>query len=220
MLGFSDQQLVTGICIQISGFLYICDITYYHLRIVYATAFLSSVTHIVSLMILRDYFTRHRYLSLFRVVCVCINLWMLLATHWLSFRVLWAHESLGVKVVCFWTTIGDIIYWIVNVILIAFFTYVAIITIYPRLRKIMPLGLGAISRKWAIRFALLLLTGVFALASSTLQSTQALGRPLYPIDGDEAAWSFGQTLPLLFLSLPFLTALEVFSGTLFSYFCL
>jgi hypothetical protein len=112
------------------------------------------------------------------------------------------------------------IYWIINVILIVFFTYVAIITIYPRPRKAMPLGLGIISRKWAIRFALLLLIGVMALVSSILQSTQALGRPLYPIDGDETAWSFGQTLPLLFLSLPFLTALEVFGGMLFSYFCL
>jgi hypothetical protein len=107
--------------------------------------------------------------------------------------------------VCFWTTIGDIIYWIINVILIAFFTYIAIITIYPRVGEIMLLGLGTISRKWAIQFALLLLTGVFALVSSTLQSTQALGRPLYPIDGDKTAWGFGQTLPLLFLSLPFIT---------------
>ena len=107
LLCFCDQQLITGICIQISGFLCICNISYYHLRVVYVTAFLSSVTHIVSLMILQDYFTRYRYLSIFRIIFVCINLWMLLVTHWLSFRILFSHESLGRYVACFWTTIGD-----------------------------------------------------------------------------------------------------------------
>lgn len=50
------------------------------------------------------------------------------------------------------------------------------------------------------------------MAWLSLRHTQALGRALVEIKGNEKEWSSGQFLPLLLLVLPIFTAWETFWG--------
>lgn len=57
----SDQQLVTGLAILISGFSQLKqNLLYYHWQIIIDLAWFSSATHLSSLMCLEQYFQRHR----------------------------------------------------------------------------------------------------------------------------------------------------------------
>ena len=56
ILGLSDQQLVTGMAVLISGYARHCDINVYHFEMVGDLAFLSSLTHLVTIHTLREYF--------------------------------------------------------------------------------------------------------------------------------------------------------------------
>lgn len=59
----SDQQLVTGLAILINGYISIQhEVSNYHWRIVTNLVWFSSVTHIASLLYLRQYFGKNRWL--------------------------------------------------------------------------------------------------------------------------------------------------------------
>jgi hypothetical protein len=59
ILGFADQQLVTGLAILIAGYMKYCTISVYHFNVVTELAWLSSVTHLLSVSCLRGYFVEH-----------------------------------------------------------------------------------------------------------------------------------------------------------------
>jgi hypothetical protein len=68
ILGLSDQQLVTGIAILLTGYAQTCTIDGYHFMILVAMAWFSSTTHLSTLVVLRDTFRACPTLRLFRVI--------------------------------------------------------------------------------------------------------------------------------------------------------
>lgn len=68
ILGLSDQQLVTGITILITGYAQTCTIDGYHFMILVAMAWFSSTTHLSTLVVLRDNFRACPALRLLRVI--------------------------------------------------------------------------------------------------------------------------------------------------------
>ena len=68
ILGLSDQQLVTGISILVTGYAQTCAIDGYHFMILVAMAWFSSTTHLSTLVVLRDNFRACPALRLLRVI--------------------------------------------------------------------------------------------------------------------------------------------------------
>src|ERR1700734_1263414 len=58
ILGLSDQQLVTGLAILITGYYLHCKISYYHFNLVINLAWFSSTTHLATLLALKEYFKK------------------------------------------------------------------------------------------------------------------------------------------------------------------
>ena len=78
MLGFSDQQCITGIAILLSGYSQLSlqnknPITVYNWQIAVDLAWFSSITHLTTLTCLRHYFRQRRALSNLRVACMAAN---------------------------------------------------------------------------------------------------------------------------------------------------
>ena len=77
ILGLSDQQLVTGLAILITGYSERCSITAYHFTIVSALAWLSSTTHLSTLAVLQDYLIHHPIVKTWRTIGMLCMLGML-----------------------------------------------------------------------------------------------------------------------------------------------
>jgi predicted lipoprotein len=60
LLAFSDTQLVTGLAIQFTALVKHCDMTIYHFRIVTELAFLTTITHLLTVIALRNYFVKNK----------------------------------------------------------------------------------------------------------------------------------------------------------------
>ena len=78
VLGFSDQQCITGIAILLSGYSQLSlqntsPITVYNWQIAVDLAWFSSITHLTTLTCLRHYFRQRRALSNFRIACMAAN---------------------------------------------------------------------------------------------------------------------------------------------------
>ena len=78
VLGFSDQQCITGIAILLSGYSQLSlqnknPITVYNWQIAVDLAWFSSITHLTTLTCLRHYFRQRRALSNFRIACMAVN---------------------------------------------------------------------------------------------------------------------------------------------------
>jgi hypothetical protein len=69
VLMFSDQQLVTGISILVSGYSQLrCGLSTYHWQIVVYLAWFASLTHLTTLTALRQFFRRTPILAYWRVI--------------------------------------------------------------------------------------------------------------------------------------------------------
>lgn len=78
MLILSDQQLITGISILVSGYSQVsCLLQAYHCLLTVDLAWFSSITHLTTLTILCHYFQERPALRLWRVCCVGITAIML-----------------------------------------------------------------------------------------------------------------------------------------------
>lgn len=68
LLGFSDQQLVTGLAILIAALANHSELTFHELRIVFCLAWFSATTHIATLRLLREYFYDHAVVRNWRIL--------------------------------------------------------------------------------------------------------------------------------------------------------
>ncbi|KAH0840964.1 hypothetical protein FOPE_06436 [Fonsecaea pedrosoi] len=86
ILTLSDQQLVTGLAILITGYSQRCEISGYHFVIIANLAWFSSTTHLSTLAILRYYLINHPVLKVWRMIGMICLLGMLfhaqLYTQW------------------------------------------------------------------------------------------------------------------------------------------
>lgn len=64
----SDQQLVTGLAILISGYSQLrCGLSFYHWQIITTLSWYSSITHIATLLFLRQYLQKNKFIWYLRV---------------------------------------------------------------------------------------------------------------------------------------------------------
>lgn len=198
----------------------------YHFRIVTDLAFLTTVTHLLTVVALRNYFVKNRWINLPRIFFMLANLALLGYTSFVSYSYGIVDLELSDSLACFFkgerpqfkaafggkwaalligaigghVTVIAAMYWLKDPETSdkkgAWWWYIWYI--------------GALIRTWIVAPAY----SIYGLwmAGDGLQYTQALGNPPQgvEIDGDESAWNFGQFLPVLLLALPIFAGWESF----------
>ena len=101
VLAFSDIQLITGIAILVAGFSQLhCGIASYHWQIIVYLAWFSSLTHIATLSLLREYFHQKPLLKWLRITFMFVMLLLLIAALIPSGNAAWSID--GVPAQCFY----------------------------------------------------------------------------------------------------------------------
>lgn len=226
LLAFSDTQLLTGLAIQFTAMIKHCSMSVYHFRIVVDLAFLTTVTHLLTVVALRNYFVKNKWINLPRIFFMLANLGLLGYTSFVAYSYDLADIQLADSLACFfqkdrpefsaafggkWATllVGAIgghaaviaaMYWLKDPTISdkkgQWYWYVWYI--------------GALLRTWVVA-PVYAIYGIY-MASTGLSETQALGSPPegVNIEGSESAWNFGQFLPVLLLALPIFAGWESF----------
>ncbi|KAL2059757.1 hypothetical protein VTL71DRAFT_10141 [Oculimacula yallundae] len=78
ILALSDQQLVTGLAILITGYAQRCSISGHHFKLIANLAWFSSTTHLSTLTVLQRYLIRHPLIKHIRVIGILAVLRLLL----------------------------------------------------------------------------------------------------------------------------------------------
>jgi hypothetical protein len=216
LLAFSDQQLITGIGVQISAYIKICDISLYHLRIIACLGLLSTVTHFLTLILLREYFANRTSLRNLRIAFMAIN--FILMVNMIVVYLAYNHHTLGLTspAMCFYRpggrnrAVGTIMASIFGALGVLLSLGAACFTLTARHMN----TVLSFAATWIILPAYIIT--VLVITPIGLSGAQAItsNKTLVPINpgGSEKEWGFGQILPLLLLLLPLLTALEILSG--------
>lgn len=216
LLAFSDTQLLTGLAVQFTALLKHCELSIYHFQIVVELAFLTTVTHLLTLVALRNYFVKNRWTSLPRIILMLTNLGLLAYTSYIAYSYGLAGLHASSSLACFYQ--GDRPHfkaafagrW--GALLIgAIGGHVSVMVAMYFLEN-KPEGRwlvwwGAI-QNWIIAPIYAIYGLVFG--GRALSKTQALGTPSVTINGSEKEWGFGQFLPVLLLALPLLAGWESF----------
>jgi hypothetical protein len=84
ILTLSDQQLVTGLAVLVGGFSNHCSLSIFEFNVVIALAWFSSLTHLATLDVLREYFLDNAVVRTWRVIGMVIMLILLVAAQVLS----------------------------------------------------------------------------------------------------------------------------------------
>ncbi|KAF1912595.1 hypothetical protein BDU57DRAFT_505455 [Ampelomyces quisqualis] len=220
LLAFSDTQLLTGLAIQFTGLLKHCEMRVYHWRIVTELAFLTTVTHLLTVVALRNYFVKYRWINLPRIFFMLANLALLGYTSYISYSYEFAGLDLSTELSCFFrgerpeirSAFGT--KW-AGLIIGAIGGHVTVILAMYILQEPEKGGkkewwywIGAAFRTWIVAPVY----GMYGLymAGDGLRYTQALGTPNVSMDGSESEWNFGQFLPVLLLALPLFAGWESF----------
>ncbi|KAF2467424.1 uncharacterized protein BDR25DRAFT_234631 [Lindgomyces ingoldianus] len=223
LLSFSDTQLLTGLAIQFTAMLQHCKLTIYHFQIVTELAFLTTVTHLLTVVTLRNYFVKYRWINLPRIFSMLGNLALLGYTSFVAYSYDIAGLELSSSLACFYkgqrppfkaafggrwaALLVGAIGGHVTVIAAMYFLPETVLQSPARKWKGWK-WFGAIFRTWFI--APIYAVYGFVMAGISLQKTQALGSASVVINGSEKEWGFGQFLPILLLALPLFAAWESF----------
>lgn len=225
LLALSDTQLLTGLAIQFTAMIKHCAMSVYHFRIVVDLAFLTTVTHLLTVVALRDYFVEYRWINLPRIFFMLANLALLGYTSFVAYSYDLAHLQLSDSLACFFqqdrppftAAFGG--KW-AALLVGAIGGHAAVIAAMYWLKEptddkkgrwyyYVWYG-GALIRTWVVAPAYAIY-GVY-MATDGLSQTQALGEPPSGVivNGNESAWNFGQFLPVLLLALPIFAGWESF----------
>lgn len=221
LLAFSDTQLLTGLAIQFTAMLQHCQMSVYHFRVVTELAFLTTVTHLLAVIALRNYFVKNRWINLPRIFFMLGNLGLLGYTSFVSYSYELANVDLSMSLACFfkgdrpafsaafggkWAAllIGAIGGHVTVILAMYYFTEPE----EEQKNKAWWWWVGASFRTWIVA-PIYSIYGVY-MAGNGLKYTQALGTPNVTIVGKESEWNFGQFLPVLLLALPVFAGWESF----------
>lgn len=224
LLAFSDTQLLTGLAIQFTALIKHCEISVYHWRVVVELAFLTTVTHLLTVIALRNYFVKNRWINLPRIFFMLANLGILGYTSYVAYSYdLVPGVDLSQNLSCFFQgnrpklkeAFGG--KWAL-LLIGAIGGHVAVILAMYFLKDPKETSkrrqwwwwIGAGFRTWFVA-PIYSIYGIY-MAGTGLSQTQALGTPPSPlqIKGSETEWGFGQFLPMLLLALPLFAGWESF----------
>ncbi|KAL8951987.1 MAG: hypothetical protein Q9222_002079 [Ikaeria aurantiellina] len=125
MLSLSDQQLLVGLAILVTGFLKHCSISVYHFAVVSDLAWFSSNTHMTTLNVLQVYLADRPTLRNWRVALMLSTFVMLIATITLEGHILW-FDSWNSPAQCLFDDLGGNIgggpqqWMIANIVLLVY----------------------------------------------------------------------------------------------------
>lgn len=225
LLAFSDTQLLTGLAIQFTAMIKHCSMSVYHFRIVTDLAFLTTVTHLLTVVALRDYFVKYRWINLPRIFFMLANLALLGYTSFISYSYNIVGLHLSDSLACFFkgerpefgAAFGG--KW-AALLIGAIGGHVTVIAAMYWLQEPDPNKkhrwyywlwyFGAVFRTWIVAPAYAIY-GIY-MAGDGLRYTEALGKPPQGVvlEGSESSWNFGQFLPVLLLALPLFAGWESF----------
>ena len=87
--------------VQFTALLKHCDISIYHFKVVTELAFLTTVTHLLTLVALRDYFVKYKWINLPRIFFMLGNLGLLGYTSFISYTYDLADLDLSFHLACY-----------------------------------------------------------------------------------------------------------------------
>lgn len=192
----------------------------YHWKIVSDLAFLTTVTHLLAVAALRNYFVKYRWINLPRIFFMLANLGLLGYTSFVAYSYDLAGLDLSGNLACFFKgerppfshAFGG--KW-ASLLVGAIGGHVTVILAMYCLREPSKGGkkewwywIGAAFRTWIVA-PIYAVYGI-VMAGGGLRYTQALGTPNVRIEGSESEWGFGQFLPVLLLALPIFAGWESF----------
>jgi putative Mn2+ efflux pump MntP len=236
LLALADTQLLTGLAVQFAAMLRHCEMSIYHFQIVTELAFLTTITHLLTVVTLRNYFVKYRWINLPRIFFMLGNLGLLGYTSFVSYSYDLAGLDLSSPLACFYLGARPPVHaafggkW-AGLLIGAIGGHVTVILAMYVLeddnnsddghntkkntsRWSWLKWFGAIFRTWIVA-PIYAIYGVY-MAGSGLKNSQALGTPNVTIDESkesEGEWGFGQFLPVLLLALPVFAGWESFWGT-------
>ena len=102
VLMFSDQQIVTGIALLASGYAQLsCGLSAYHWQMIVYLAWFSSLTHLTTLTVLRQYFRENQTARLWRAILMLIMVTMLGIALLPTGDVWWFEDYLRLPALCY-----------------------------------------------------------------------------------------------------------------------
>ena len=238
--GLADQQLMAGLVILIVGFSK-WDITVYHFSIVCDLAWLSSSTHFSTMFVLRDYFCTYRGARLWRVAIMILMYVGLMISLVLEFNDYWNY-NLASPARCLFGTghitrpkrVLSLVFFSMQTTLGYLSTIMSLFKNSPEcsphtferqsiVSQGAPKQANFSSHIQSFLFNPLLLLSLsilfnttwFALGLISLYADLTRGYSLInPQSYNQIyTWGFGQLVPMLLITIPLLTALEIFFGT-------
>ncbi len=217
ILGFSDQQLITGTAMLIVGFSRLPEsggqISCYHFALTVDMVYFSAITHITTLSVLKSYFENSKYsvMRLLRLFGMTVMGILLAVAYILSLSPRVADSS-SCPAQCFvvnWSTAPVtpfLVFGVTKIVCLVGFYLCAFLFPRPNMFKI-----------WHLREGMQLFCYVFFFWGGPIFS---LG--IYEIVMDRSTgwegqspqnvWGFGQVLALLLLLLPALQSLDIYYG--------
>ena len=138
ILNLSDQMLLTGLAMLISGFSLHCEISVYHITIVSDLVWFSSNVHLTTLTVLIPYLRKRPVLRNWRIALMSCMAGFLITITWWQGHFAW-YESYAFPAQCVWNDMygypdaigGRPKYWMVtDLSLIAVFYSLAIINMF------------------------------------------------------------------------------------------
>ena len=237
ILGLSDQQLVTGFSILMIGFVKIMQLSIYHFFLVISLAMFSCSAHLASVLSLRRYFQNRPKMAKIRFVVMltfaCALMVALLAAG-APFSI--RYSDLQCPAICLfqgsWAKRGTVnkVIGVALLVLLIFSYWVALSYMLPNVfltKWLFTKPLESIERAlriyqlherfmhWRPRIPSIVVSQgaqllwwmiIFALSVVLrLQGSKT-------VDGSENAWGFGQLLAVFLITLPFLSAAEMYYG--------
>ena len=220
LLAFADTQLLTGLAIQFTAMLKHCQLSVYHFQVVTELAFLTTVTHLLTVIALRNYFVKNRWINLPRIFFMLGNLALLGYTSFVAYSYNLAGLDLSMSLACFFkgerppfkAAFGG--KWAALLIGAIGGHVTVILAMYwlkdpkENTSKKWWWYVGAAFRTWIVA-PIYSIYGIW-MAGDGLRHTQALGTPNVTMQGSESQWNFGQFLPVLLLALPIFAGWESF----------
>ncbi|OAK98601.1 hypothetical protein IQ06DRAFT_294973 [Phaeosphaeriaceae sp. SRC1lsM3a] len=214
---FSDQQILTGIGIQSLGLAKMKKMAPYHFFIIWLLSLLSTATNLVTLLALVNDFKRDWVVRWIRQILMLINMFLGVLSGIFILQTVLKNMEPRLPIACVWevesrgkssnaalSVAGTIAVIAGQGIVFALSTWYLHARVYPKWMKSVQV----------VCFIILLAMGIGATIRVVMES-QAFGSPPESVNlkgPPEGDWSFGQLLPLLLLTLPVISTIEIMRG--------
>lgn len=233
LLGLSDTQLLTGLGMQLAVLFIHCGITIYHFWIAINLAYLSTITHLLTMVALKSYFIEHRMSSILRLFLIVFNVGLFCYAAFILDGLSYANNFLdGTQLLaCYYQGNRPSLknpsfagHWFTIIVIVIIVHAIILWHVFIHVEK--EQNTRSWWKRWLSRLTIFLVGGYMILAFvatvPVLGDTEAMGSPskvnitMDNTHGSERDWGFGQILPILLLALPVLAGWEAAFGTPFA----